>query len=368
MLPHVPTSPEWYLDWDVFQQYEWIRRLKDCPQDPKHHAEGNVWIHQRMVLEALCEDADWRALSEADRETVFWAALLHDVAKPATTREENGRTRAPGHSPKGAVMARKILWAMGVPFSQRERICNMVRFHQVPFWLIERENPKRILAEISHLTRCDLLAILAKADLLGRICEDRDAILDNIELFKELAREQNCLDQPLPFCDAVTRYLYFRDRWSLTDIPATGTFKSKVTVMSGLPGSGKDTWLARHKPDLAVVSLDGIREELKISTRDNQSVVIAEAKERAKVYLRRGEDFAWNATNLGQRLRHGLLDFFDRYHAAIEVVYIESGPDRLWSQNENRESAIPASAINKLMGHWEPPDPWEGVTVHYNHL
>src|SRR5258708_34454933 len=49
-----PKSPDWRVDWDALdQEYEWIRAMRDCPQDPIFHAEGDVWIHVRKVCRAL---------------------------------------------------------------------------------------------------------------------------------------------------------------------------------------------------------------------------------------------------------------------------------------------------------------------------
>ncbi len=86
--------------WDELQVFPWVQKLEGCPQDPVHHAEGNVWIHTRMVLETLLAMPAFRALPPADRDIVHVACLMHDVAKPATTRLEDGAsppraTRAP---------------------------------------------------------------------------------------------------------------------------------------------------------------------------------------------------------------------------------------------------------------------------------
>ncbi|NOU30314.1 MAG: hypothetical protein HOO96_20620, partial [Polyangiaceae bacterium] len=45
-----PGAP---VPWDALQVFPWVRALEACPQDAIHHAEGNVWIHTRMVLETL---------------------------------------------------------------------------------------------------------------------------------------------------------------------------------------------------------------------------------------------------------------------------------------------------------------------------
>src|SRR5262249_6058724 len=163
---------------------EWIRELESCPQDPVHHAEGNVWIHTRMVLETLLAMPAWQSLSEEERRIVYVACLMHDVAKPGTTRiEEGGRVTAKGHSRAGELMARRILWELGAPFAMREHVAALIRYHQIPFFLIERDDAQRVAAEVSLSARCDLLAIVAEADIRGRVCADLQRVLDNIELF-----------------------------------------------------------------------------------------------------------------------------------------------------------------------------------------
>lgn len=367
MLNHVPQAPDYRVDWATIDAcYPWVRALKDCPQDPIHHGEGNVWIHLHMVLEALVALPAWRALPEAERAEVFWAALLHDVAKPATTRtEDDGRITARGHSHKGAVMAREILWRMDVAFSVRERICNLVRYHQIPFWLLERDNPEHLMREVSCTTRCDHLAILAEADLRGRICQDFDRVLDNIGLFSILAQEMHCFQSPFPFANEDTRYLYFRERWQAPEVAAHAAFGSEVIVMSGLCGSGKDYWLAQNHPDLPVVSLDQIRRDNGWPSSGNQGRVVAAAREAAKTYLRKGLPFAWNGTNLSQRLRGGVLDLMDKYRARITLVYREVDPTTLKRQNADREYPVPETALARLLAHWEVPDPQEASVVHY---
>ena len=158
-----------------------MRKLEDCPQDPVHHAEGDVWIHTRMVLETLLAMPAFRALPPADRDAVYVACLMHDVAKPATTRVEDGRVTAKGHSRAGELMARRLLWELGAPFALREAVCSLIRYHQIPFFLVERDDAQRVAAEISLTARCDLLALVAEADIRGRICGDLGRILDQIE-------------------------------------------------------------------------------------------------------------------------------------------------------------------------------------------
>ena len=64
--------------------------------------------------------------------------------------------------------------------------------------------------------------------------------------------------------------MFFRQREPNLYYVPHEDFACDVTIMSGLPGSGKDTWLARNRPDLPVVSLDDIRGELGVEPTDNQ--------------------------------------------------------------------------------------------------
>ncbi|MEL6181931.1 MAG: HD domain-containing protein, partial [Myxococcota bacterium] len=120
------TPPEGIeLDWGQMDRtWSWIRDLRGCPQDPIHHAEGDVWTHVRMVCEELLALPVWATLPGSVRDILFAAALLHDVAKPVcTTLEPEGRVSSRGHSRRGALMARRLLWELGVPFEVREAIC-----------------------------------------------------------------------------------------------------------------------------------------------------------------------------------------------------------------------------------------------------
>ena len=76
-LPPCPRPSSWALDWDALDAgYEWVRDLRGCGQPSQHHGEGDVWIHTRLVCEALAALPAWRALDEQARRMVFAAARL----------------------------------------------------------------------------------------------------------------------------------------------------------------------------------------------------------------------------------------------------------------------------------------------------
>jgi poly(A) polymerase len=63
------------------------------------------------------------------RLALRWAALLHDIAKPATKRVENGRVTFHGHDYKGERMARRILADLHAPGDLVERVGRLVGLH-----------------------------------------------------------------------------------------------------------------------------------------------------------------------------------------------------------------------------------------------
>ncbi len=367
MRSFCPQPPDWHVDWTAIDRaLPEIRALRDCPQDPRHHPEGDVWIHTRLVCEALAALEAFRALPGEAREVVFWAALLHDVGKPACIRQgTDGRITSPGHGRRGARMARRLLWQSEMPFAIREEVVNLVALHTLPFWAIRRDDGVKSVVLASQTLRCDLLALLAEADARGRGAGDRPQILDRIELFAELCREQHCYRGRRAFCTPHARFLYARGRWPHTDFEPFEDFGSDVVLMSGLPAAGKDHWIREHLADRPMISLDVIRKQLGIDAAGNQGRVIQEARRRAREYLRRESPFVWNATNVSRGIRDACVDLFANYRARVRIVYLEVPPARLKEQNRERAHPVPDRVLERLLGRWQVPGPCEGHRVEY---
>ncbi len=355
LLALLAPSPR-AVPWDDLQVFPWVRALEACPQDAIHHAEGNVWIHTRMVLETLVEMPGFQALGADDQRAVYVACLMHDIAKPVTTRvEDDGRVTAKGHSRAGELQARRILWELGAPFALREQVCGLIRYHQIPFYLIERDDAQRVAAEVSVAARCDLLALVAEADIRGRICADMPRIVDQIEFFREFCRDEGCFSEPRKFASDHTRVVYFRSEGRQPDVEVWDDTRSEMVMMSGLPGAGKDTMIRRRFGDLPVVSLDALRDTMDIDPDENQGQVVQAAREQARELLRRGERFVWNATNLNRQRRAPILSLAGDYGARIRIVYVESPAATLFAQNKAREASVPEKVIRRMTERWEVP-------------
>lgn len=361
-----PAPPDFRVEWEsIEREFPAVKQTAGCPQDAVHHAEGDVLTHTRMVVEALAAMPAWRALPRGEREVVFTAALLHDIAKPACTRVEEGRITSRGHSKRGAIMTRTLLWGMDAPFEAREQIAALIRFHQIPFFLVDKEDARRTLYEVSQTARCDLLALVAEADARGRVCADAQRLLDNIALFVEYAREHECLSGPRGFANEHSRFLYFRKEGREPDYEAYDDTACEVVLMSGLPGAGKDFWVAENVAERPVVSLDALRRAMKVAPTENQGPVVSAAREIAREHLRRKQGFVWNATNISRQMRELSINLFAAYNARVRIVYVEAPEARLYAQNREREDAVPAEVIAKLTARWEVPDLTEAHRVEW---
>jgi predicted kinase len=112
-----------------------------------------------------------------------------------------------------------------------------------------------------------------------------------------------------------------------------------------------------------VVSLDAIRRELGVDPADDQRAVVAAAKERARVHLRAGERFVWNATNVTRFVRGPLIGFFAGYGARVRVVYVETNYATLTSRNAG--ARVPRAVVERLIDKLDVPDLTEAHGVEY---
>jgi putative nucleotidyltransferase with HDIG domain len=363
------------IDWlGMKQAYSWVNDMEGVEQDPVFHAEGDVWTHTKMVVTELLALEEFQALSQEEKNILFAAAILHDVEKRSTTERvfEDGRWKvtSKGHAKKGERTARNILYRdIPTPFRVREEICKLVRYHALPIRVFDRTDPRKEALKSSLSCNNHLLAVLARADMKGRISLENDVpqLLYEIDAFVEQCNEVNCYGKKGGFASDLTRFLYFqRDNvW-----PQQETFDDTTCnayIMCGVPGSGKDHYITKHLSHLPVVSMDNIRREqgLMRNNKHDKGRVIQAAKESAKEHLRKKRDFVWNATSVTKSNREDLISLFLPYKPKIHIVYVERPYDQVISDNKDREHPVKQAVIDHYLDKLEVPDLTEAHTVTY---
>lgn len=360
MIWKIHPSKKWQ---DLRATFSWLRDLEGVPQDPIFHAEGDVAMHTRMVVEALQRLPEYQQLEEQQQEVLFAAALLHDVEKRSTTViEENGRITSRNHAKKGAFTTQCILYqAVETPFSIRQQVVKLVRYHGLPLWFLEKPDSRYAVLKAAEEVDTQLLMILAKADVLGRICADQEELLLKVALFAEYCKEQHCFGQSFPFAtDAARTEFFYKNENPPTYVPYEKD-SFVVYMMAGLPGAGKDYLVQQHYADLPVVSLDNLRREQGILPTDKRGNgrVVQQVKELARQHLRKRQSFVWNATNITTNMRAQLIDLMRTYGATVQINYVEVSYKKLLEQNQNRVYPIPVSVLEKMIGKLEVPQTWE---------
>ena len=380
LLDAFPKKGATAVDWEALQATALgpiFDRMARTEQNPLYHGEGNVFIHTQQVCGALLRLPDYQSASDEDRCVLFLAALLHDIGKVTCTRLQDGVLTSPHHASAGSRMAREFLWAeMGMSGSReaqalRESVCFLIKNHSFPPFAIREPNPERRLLKIAAngelASGCTIrnLCMLEVADIQGRISPDADESLERVEYCSMLAEELGCREGSYPFADAHSRRAYFREQ---TDWPGQELFKDtwgEVILLSGLPGTGKDTWTQANCPHLPMISLDDIRRRMGISPTETQGKVVVAAHEQAREYLRRKQPFVWNATNVTADMRSKQITLFEQYGAAVRTVFLETEWEEGLRRNSERVHEVPNAVIGHLLAKLEIPEVWECAAVEW---
>jgi poly(A) polymerase len=97
-----------------------VAKMKGVAQPPQYHPEGDVWVHTLLLLDGLTAGCP---------VALAWAALLHDVGKPATFRVAPDRIRFDGHVEAGVRIAEEICRRLRFPNHETEQILSLIANH-----------------------------------------------------------------------------------------------------------------------------------------------------------------------------------------------------------------------------------------------
>ena len=361
LYKYLPTDS---INWDLIETellLPFVLDMKNTMQEAKWHGEGDVWTHTKMVCEELIKLSEYKELPNHLKLTVFMAALFHDIAKPVCTKIVDGEIRSFKHPKIGAEITRNYLWKeLGLSGKKeyqefREAVVLLVKYHSEPTYLDWEDDKEKLIIKLSlnnNLSKFynnKLLTLLATSDVLGRVSNTNEEKLCVIEEFMELSIKLECYDKAFKFNNTHTKIKYLENDniWHYDSL--YDSTWGEVILICGLPGTGKDTYINKHFPNYKVISLDDIREEIKIKPTDNQGEVYNIAKDRAKSYLREHIPFVWNATNITKMIRDKQIKLFHEYGARIKVIFLETEYQEMLKRNNNRKRYVSVKVINEML-------------------
>lgn len=161
-----------------------LARLMETPQSPKYHPEGSVWNHTLLVLDEAA-----KVKSKSSRPQWFmWAALLHDIGKPDTTRTRKGKITSYGHELRGAVLARQFFSACGQGGGSAEYVASLVKWHMETLFFA-KSLPFSNLESMKREADPREVALLGFCDRMGRLGAKKEEELRNYRAFLTAAAE-----------------------------------------------------------------------------------------------------------------------------------------------------------------------------------
>jgi len=198
---------------------EWFPELAaqiNAPQRPDYHAEGDVWTHMLLTVNQAARIR--HCLPEEDRLAFMYAAMLHDIGKPLSTRLERAPPElyltAYGHDKEGRVPAEAFMRRLTNDKNLITKVVGMVGLHMQPHHLARGDAKQAAYIRLAKKAeaegiRLDMLGYLALADKAGSVglgyvkidpetCRPvKDATKEQIFTYAErFAKEENLL-QPV---------------------------------------------------------------------------------------------------------------------------------------------------------------------------
>ncbi len=158
--------------------FHMLYRLKVTEQSPRHHPEGNVWNHTMLVV----DEAAKVKLESKDPIVFMWAALLHDIGKPNTTKVRKGRITAYNHDKVGAELSREFLGEFTNDSNFINKVSNLIRYHMQILFVV-KNLPFADIPGMIRDTDIEEVALLGLCDRLGRTNNERSMEEENIQLF-----------------------------------------------------------------------------------------------------------------------------------------------------------------------------------------
>ncbi|MEM6347626.1 MAG: HD domain-containing protein [Bacteroidota bacterium] len=354
-----------------------IESLIATEQNPRYHAEGNVYNHTLLVLDQYQQHQARFNLTQAESEILYWVTVLHDIGKPSVTKWKNGRWTARGHEKAGVPIAREILLKQAqVSPAQRKQILDLIRWHNAPLRWIVNNKPIGEYRKMATRVNLRLLGIFAYFDVRGRICEHKTEILDGIEALLEEHTPQ--IEEDLgTYTELQEKYhkagLQKKNAiWSalkqddsrllvkLLDspaLPAKASFFQCVMAL-GAGGAAQSEYLKNNYPAHLYYNLNDLFKEG--DTKQERSNKLREVKRFLSVYMRGRKAVVLDTQFIADQTRIAIAEYVRQNGGKMQYLFFERSLEALKKESK---CEVETAKISTAYQHLEMPHPWEAHSI-----
>lgn len=160
-------------------------KMMETPQINKHHAY-NVGEHTIRVVKGVPGD-----------KVLRWAALLHDVAKPATKTNDGEWDHFYGHNEVGVDMAGDVLRRLKFDTATIDRVKRLVYWHDYGMGELPGLKSFRRALNKMGMDLFEDFTYIKRADILAQSDYHREDKLKNLEIleeyYKEVVEQEQCV-------------------------------------------------------------------------------------------------------------------------------------------------------------------------------
>lgn len=182
-------KPSMYLneiyDKPAFKKYpfDMLYKLKQTEQSKVHHPEGNVWNHVLLVVDEAAKIKD----KSKNPNVLMWAALLHDIGKPSTTKNRKGKITSYDHDKVGDELSKQFLNEFTDDMDFIYKVSKLVKYHmQILF--VANKLPFADIENMKLETDYKEIALLGFCDRMGRTNSNKKVERENIKKFLNVCK------------------------------------------------------------------------------------------------------------------------------------------------------------------------------------
>lgn len=215
-----------------------LEALIGIEQNPKHHAEGDVWVHTMMVLDEVAKIKHY-ALNELG---LMLSAITHDFGKAVCTSVVKGEIHSYGHEIEGLPIIKAFMERLTSEHKLIKYVLNLSEHHMKPNTLAATNaSIKSTNKMFDKSVDPPALICLAVADGLGKIAPREyvsynDFFIERLKAYREYMSRpyvtgQDLIDAGIKPSERFSDYLEHAHKLRLAGIEKESALKQTLAYV-----------------------------------------------------------------------------------------------------------------------------------------